>query len=130
DQARGVALEWGGRVRQPGRQRGGGGLDVVVHVLRPQAELLGRELALEEDREEAALDRVRLLEGEALVEELARTQGPVRHERHGRLSSAGRGALARLLRSRCGGERPSPGVVALGALGGGLPSAGPPRPAV
>src|SRR5947208_2931055 len=99
DQACGVALDEGGRVRQPGRQRGDGGLDVVVHVLRPQAELLGRELALEEDREEAALDRVRLLEGKALVEELARTQGPVRHERHGRLSSAGRAARTPAARS-------------------------------
>src|SRR5439155_1121781 len=68
DQARGVALDDGRRVRQPGRQRGDGGLDVMIHVLRPQAELLGRELALEEDGEEAALDRMGLLEGEALVQ--------------------------------------------------------------
>src|SRR5207249_5442176 len=104
DQACGVALDDGGRVGQPGRQRGDGGLDVVVHVLRPQAELLGRELALEEYREEAALHRMGLLEGEAFVQELARAEGPVGDERHGSLSSAGRGALARLVGSRGGGK--------------------------
>src|SRR5438128_8090421 len=62
----------------------------MIHVLRPQAELLGRELALEEDGEEAALDRMGLLEGEALVQELARAERPVGHEGHRSLVAPGR----------------------------------------
>src|SRR6266436_3449523 len=60
----------------------------MIHVLRPQAELLGRELALEEDGEEAALNRMGLLEGEALVQELARAERPVGHK-HGSLVAPG-----------------------------------------
>src|SRR2546426_838163 len=61
----------------------------MIHVLRPQAELLGREIALEEDGEEAALDRMGLLEGEALGQELARAERPVGHECHGSLVAPG-----------------------------------------
>src|SRR5262245_14626274 len=72
DQPRAVALDRGGRVRQPGGERRNPGLDEVIHVFGPGAELCRRELAHEECRVEATNRTVAPLELDALVDELAR----------------------------------------------------------
>jgi hypothetical protein len=52
----------------------------VVHVLGPQREEIARQLAARERGEEPAGPGLRLLEGDALGEELASAQQMLRHD--------------------------------------------------
>ena len=81
-QPRAVALDDRRCVREPRGQRRDAGADEVVHVLRPREELLARELALHQRAEEAARAGLPALEVDALVEEFARGEQPIRRGGH------------------------------------------------
>ena len=102
DEARAVALDHRRGVRQPRGERRDARLDEVVHVLRPQHEEVLRQVAARQRGEESAGAGLGTLEGETLLEKLARAQQSLCHAR---ACTAAQPIFTRALRvPRCAGR--------------------------